>query len=62
MKTNRIIYFLLIIIGATIMATGDQWIQKEYSMSIGIVLLMFGIYKSSKVWSNAEEHNTEDEQ
>ncbi|MGB5227046.1 MAG: hypothetical protein WBN55_02215 [Eudoraea sp.] len=55
MKTNRIIYFLLIIAGAIIMATGDQLVRKEYAMCLGIILLMFGIYKSSKVWTETDE-------
>jgi disulfide bond formation protein DsbB len=59
MKTNRIIYFLLIIAGAIIMATRDLWVQKEYAMSIGIILLMFGIYKSSKVWTKTDGKNRE---
>ena len=62
MKTNRIIYFLLIIAGAIIMATGDQLLKKEHAMSIGIILLMYGIYKSSKVWTKTDEHNNENGQ
>jgi len=59
MKTNRIIYFLLIIAGAIIMATGDQLVKKEYAMCVGIILLMYGIYKSSKVWTKTDEHNND---
>lgn len=59
MKTNPIIYLLLIIAGAIIMATRDQWVQKEYAMSIGIILLMFGIYKSSKFWTKTDGQNKE---
>ncbi len=55
MKTNRIIYFLLIMAGAIIMATGDQLVKKEYAMCVGIILLMYGIYKSSKVWTKTDE-------
>lgn len=50
MKTKRTIYFVLIIAGALLMAIGDRFIRKEYAMSVGIVLLMFGIYKSSVSW------------
>lgn len=49
MKTKRIIYFTLLIVGALIMGFGDNFIKKEYALSIGIVLLMFGIYKSTQV-------------
>ncbi len=41
--------------GAIIMATGDQLVKKEYAMCVGIILLMFGIYKSSKVWTKTDE-------
>ncbi|MCW5515879.1 hypothetical protein [Muriicola sp. Z0-33] len=54
MKTKRSIYFLLIVIGAAIMGIGDYWITKEYALSIGIVLLMFGIYKTSQLWNKEE--------
>ncbi|MGY8913996.1 MAG: hypothetical protein ACKVJF_02795 [Flavobacteriales bacterium] len=52
MKTKRIIYFLLIITGAFIMGAGENYMEKEYALSIGIVLLMFGIYKSTQIWSD----------
>lgn len=57
MKTKRIIYFSLIIIGAFIMGLGDNYMQKEYALSIGIVFLMFGIYKSSQVWNIGNTNN-----
>ncbi|QLG46384.1 hypothetical protein [Costertonia aggregata] len=50
MKTKRTIYFMLITIGGMVMGFGDMYIKKEYALCIGIVLLMFGIYKSSQVW------------
>ncbi len=57
MKTKRIIYFLLIILGAVIMASDTLFKVKEYALILGIVLLMFGIYNTSKVWSsNTQEH------
>lgn len=55
MKTKRIIYFLLIITGALIMGAGESYMQKEYALSIGIVLLMFGIYKSTQIWSDGSD-------
>lgn len=55
MKTKRIIYFLLIISGALIMGAGENYMEKEYALCIGIVLLMFGIYKSTQVWSNRSD-------
>jgi len=54
MKTKRSIYFLLIVFGATIMGVGDFWIRKEYALSIGIVILMLGIYKTSQLWNSEE--------
>lgn len=61
MKTKRIIYFLLIITGALIMGVGESYMQKEYALSIGIVLLMFGIYKSTQIWSNGNDGETNEE-
>lgn len=61
MKTKRIIYFLLIISGALIMGTGENYIEKEYALCIGIVLLMFGIYKSTQIWSDNSEGKTTEE-
>ncbi|WP_062055071.1 hypothetical protein [Sediminicola sp. YIK13] len=55
MKTKRIIYFLLIITGALIMGAGESYMKKEYALSIGIVLLMFGIYKSTQIWSDGND-------
>jgi len=34
------------------MASDTLFKQKEYALSVGIVLLMFGIYKSTQVWTN----------
>ncbi len=41
---------MMMVGGAVMMATGDRWILKEYIMAIGIVLLMAGIYQSTRVW------------
>ncbi|MEH6680896.1 MAG: hypothetical protein V7724_10140 [Sediminicola sp.] len=51
MKTKRIIYFLLIMLGAVAMAMGDRYVQKEYALCIGVVLLMFGIQGSISSWN-----------
>lgn len=50
MKTKQGIYFFLIISGAVVMGTGENWMKKEYALCIGIVLLMFGIYMMSRAW------------
>jgi disulfide bond formation protein DsbB len=50
MKTKRTIYFVLIPIGAAVMAIGESFIRKEYALALGIIILMFGIYKSSVSW------------
>lgn len=55
MKTNQTIYFLLILLGAIIMGFGSEWMQKEYALSLGIVLLMFGVYKSSQSWRGRDK-------
>lgn len=61
MKTKRIIYFLLIITGAVVMGAGENYMEKEYALCIGIVLLMFGIYKSTQIWGDQNNGNTTEE-
>ena len=60
MKTKRTIYFILIVIGGLIMGFGKEFMVKEYALSIGIVLLMFGIYKSTQVWTDSRERGEEE--
>lgn len=55
MKTKHTIYFLLILTGALLMASGDFLLRREYSFSLGIILLMFGVYKASQSWNHLEE-------
>jgi len=47
------------------MGFGKEYMVKEYALSIGIVFLMFGIYKSTQVWTDsrerAEEENEDEE-
>lgn len=58
MKTKRTIYFLMIVTGAILMGTGENWMRREYALSIGIVLLMLGIYKSSRAWNRTKTGDT----
>tara|TARA_R110002073_G_scaffold63589_1_gene159279 strand:+ start:4170 stop:4367 length:198 start_codon:yes stop_codon:yes gene_type:complete len=51
MKTKRTFYLVLILAGALIAGMGDHIMQGEYALSIGIVLLMFGLYKTTQLWS-----------
>ncbi len=55
MKTKHTIYFLLILTGALLMASEDFILRSEYSFSLGIILLMFGVYKASQSWNDLEE-------
>tara|TARA_R110000796_G_scaffold252631_1_gene389137 strand:+ start:11020 stop:11208 length:189 start_codon:yes stop_codon:yes gene_type:complete len=59
MKIKRIIYFILIVVGATIMAFGDSFAVKEYALAIGITILMFGIYKTSTSWKDKNDESTD---
>ncbi|QWX84532.1 hypothetical protein H0I23_02485 [Cellulophaga sp. HaHaR_3_176] len=59
MKIKQLTYFALIAIGASIMAFGKLYILEEYALAIGIVFLMFGIYKMSTSWKNTEEDSKE---
>ena len=60
MKIKPLIYFLLIISGGLLIAYGGQIVLKEYAMIIGIVMIMFGIYKTSVSWTK-NETNKEDQ-
>jgi len=51
MKTKRTFYLVLILLGGGIAGWGDLVMQEEYALSIGIVLLMFGLYKTTQLWS-----------
>lgn len=57
MKIKQIIYFLLIVIGALIMAFGPQFVEKEYALALGIIFLMFGIYKVSTSWKESAQES-----
>lgn len=57
MKTKRTIYFLLIVAGALIIGVGESYFPKEYVLSIGLVLMMFGLYKSTQVWINDKDQS-----
>lgn len=59
MKIKQIIYFILIVAGATIMAFGDSFVVKEYALAIGIILLMFGIYKTSTFSKDKIDESTD---
>lgn len=61
MKAKRTIYFILIVTGALVMGFGKNYMEKEYALSIGIVLLMFGVYKSTQVWSDSRSEEVEDD-
>ncbi|MCM4171310.1 hypothetical protein DHD32_07445 [Arenibacter sp. TNZ] len=52
MKTKRTFYLVLIIVGAAIAGLGDNVMEEEYALSLGIVLLMFGLYKTTQLWSS----------
>tara|TARA_R110000868_G_scaffold2277_1_gene16965 strand:+ start:17205 stop:17402 length:198 start_codon:yes stop_codon:yes gene_type:complete len=60
MKTKRTFYLVLIIVGAAIAGLGDNLMEEEYALCIGIVLLMFGLYKTTQLWSS-EQHREEEE-
>jgi hypothetical protein len=60
MKTNHTINFILILTGAFLMASGDRLIRSEFAFCLGIVILMFGVYKISATL-NSREVNGGDE-
>ncbi|HLT50572.1 MAG TPA: hypothetical protein VKZ93_01375 [Arenibacter sp.] len=54
MKIKRTIYLVLILVGAVIGGVGHWVLMEEYAMMIGIVLLMFGLYKTTQLWSSGQ--------
>ena len=60
MKIKGGIYFVLIIAGLITMFFGDQMMRKEYALAIGIVLLMFGLYKVSRSWQRDQSDDLQD--
>jgi hypothetical protein len=57
MKIKAGIYFLLIIAGVTALVAGEKFVQKEYAMSIGFILLMLGLYKTSRLMRPPEDED-----
>ena len=57
MKTKWTIYLLLILLGAVIGSIGHWILKEEYAMMIGMVLLMFGLYKVTQLWSRGQEND-----
>ena len=50
MKIKAWIYFICIIAGIIMISTAGNVIPREYAYSVGIILLMFGLYKVSVSW------------
>lgn len=57
MKINGLINLFLVLSGALVMALGERWMEKEYALSVGIVLLMVGIYRASRGSGKLPENN-----
>jgi hypothetical protein len=51
MKIKAGIYFVLALAGIAAIVGGEKILRKEYAQSIGIVLLMYSLYKISRSWS-----------
>jgi disulfide bond formation protein DsbB len=62
MKIKQIIYLLLIVIGTLIMVFGPNYMLKEYSLAIGIVFLMFGIYSVTTTYGNKNSEEADIEE
>lgn len=45
---------MLIVVGALIAGYGDRFMEEEFALMIGFVLLMFGLYKSTQLWSSRQ--------
>ncbi|WP_047419676.1 hypothetical protein [Cellulophaga sp. Hel_I_12] len=60
MKTKQIIYLLFIITGALLMGFGPVYVEKEYALALGIIILMFGVYKASTSWTLKDQEIKEE--
>ncbi|MDX1364664.1 hypothetical protein [Arenibacter latericius] len=52
MKTKRTFYLILIAIGGLIAGFGNRFIEEELALMVGFVLMMFGLYKTTQLWSS----------
>tara|TARA_R110002012_G_scaffold322105_1_gene555804 strand:+ start:8818 stop:9012 length:195 start_codon:yes stop_codon:yes gene_type:complete len=60
MKKKQIMYVSLIVIGALLMGFGPVYVEKEYALALGIIILMFGVYKASTSWTLKNQDIKED--
>lgn len=51
---------VLILLGACIAGLGERVMHAEYALAIGIALLMFGLYKTTQLWSMEQYGDGED--
>jgi uncharacterized membrane protein YfcA len=59
---KQAIYTIFIAIGAVLLIYDLAFASEEvYLKIIGLVLLMFGLYSSTRQWSSDNDKNTEDE-
>ena len=61
MKIKPLIYLLLVITGALLIGLGDRVMRQEYALCLGIVLIMFGLYKTSVSWGTGETESKKEE-
>lgn len=63
-KNQRILYFILILIGGALVFTeqGKEDRESSYLLILGFVLLMFGLYKATTRWvrDNPKEDRSDD--
>ncbi|GGW31305.1 hypothetical protein GCM10007383_15770 [Arenibacter certesii] len=44
----------MIAIGGLIAGFGNRFMGEEFALMVGFVLLMFGLYKSTQLWSSSQ--------
>jgi hypothetical protein len=49
MKTKPILNLTLIILGILVMSVGPGYLGKEFALALGFPILMWGLYRVSKV-------------
>ena len=61
MKIKGAIYFAIAVAGAIFLGFGENFMPRAYALSVGIVLLMFGLYKISSSWQRGDSNDQTDD-
>ena len=60
MKTNDTINLILLVAGVLFVAFGEDYMLKEYALSLGFVLIMLAVYRFSRSWRSGDTDEEEE--